>query len=136
MTYKHKIIYSFIYMFAFLLELTLIAVAYFATRYYFIFIPIVSVIFVLNVLFYIKQLMTSYELRKDGIYKHFKEKSECYLYDDFISVRNTFLYLEITYKTDKKIRTLYISKLLKKYSDFDTEFNSYIMYRKKEIMFF
>lgn len=136
MKYKHKLIYSFIYYGVFILELALIFSAYFITRYYFIFIPIVSVIFVVNVVFYIRQLMTSYELREDGIHKYFRDKETVYQYGDFISVRSTVMYLEIEYRTEKKVRTLYISKLLKNMKNFETEFDSYIMYIKDDILFY
>ncbi len=134
--YRHKVIYSAIYYLAFLLEIGLISIAYFATRYYFIFIPAVSVIFLVNFVFYIRQLGTRYILKTEGIYKYVNSDATLYRYSNFTSIRDTFLYLEITHRTKKKIKTLYISKLLKNYEEFETEFKQSIEQYKNDILFF
>ena len=80
--------------------------------------------------------MTSYQLLDDGIHKFVRGKETVYRYGNFVSIRETLIYLEIEYRIDKKVRTLYISKLLKNYKHFETEFQSYIMHIKNDILFF
>lgn len=135
--YKHKFLYSFIYVWTFVFEIGLIVAAYFSTRYYMIFIPIVFIIFLINIYAYIRQLQSSYVITDDGLEKWRKETAVSqFPFVDVVSIRETKMYYEITVRFSNKVRTQYLTKLLTEFDDMKQKFEQRLKDQNKEVLFF
>lgn len=134
--HKYRFVYNFIYFASLLFVGVLIASAYFATRYYYIFIPILSIVFVINVIAYVRQIQTYYFLGEFGIEKWRKKTCKIVLYEDVVTIKETKMYYEIEYRTPSKVRTLYLSKLLNDFEMLKQEFERNLKECNKEVIFF
>lgn len=136
MIYKYRFLYNFVYVWIFIFEISLMVVGYFATRYYYIFIPIVFLIFLLNIYAFIRQIQTSYVITENGLSKlHKGLEVELYRYEDIKMYKKLRLYIEFTVKLNKKIKTIYISKLLKNYKDLEKIFETNLKEVNKDVVF-
>jgi len=134
--HKYRLIYSFIYFASFIFVGGLTGLAYYATRYYYIFIPILAVVFVINVIAYVRQMQTYYFLGEFGIEKWRGRTCSIVLYEDVVTIKETRIYYEIEYRLNKKVKTLYLSKLLKDFEMLKNEFERNLKECNQKVIFF
>jgi len=123
-------------MWIFIFEIGLMVVGYFASRYNYIFIPIIFVIFVFNIYAYIRQITSSYVITNNGIEINRKDQHSEIAFKHIVSIRETVLYYEVTHRIKKKVRTMYFSKLIKDFATFKNEVENNIRDQKVDVLFF
>lgn len=90
----------------------------------------------INLIAYIRQIQTYYFLGEFGLEKWHKRECRIILYEDVVTIKETKLYYEIEYRLDRKIRTLYLSKLLRDFIVLKTEFERNLKECNKQVIFF
>lgn len=134
--YSHKFTYHFVYIVTFLMEFALMAIAWIMDQNKWMFVGVLFIIFIINLIAYIRQISYQYGISEQGICRFYKDQENWFYYQNMKSVRKQRLYLEIVYSNDGKYQTLYISKWIRQFKDFEAIFDASLKHYQDQVILY